>query len=824
MEQGKPENLQFNKPIKKQQMQRNNFYYTTIALMLICLNSIYGQVNQMVTFSKDYSIEKVELRDGNAYSQINAPGMQFTDSCGYPSLPVKYISLLIPANSKATGVTINKVQSRAKVLDHLIAPVQYPEPIGFEKQSKGFVPPDKERYNTEVPYPSTLVEIVEQEMFRGNRIVTLAIYPFQYYPAKNELSILSSVDFTLDYESSGEKAASNLTLIDENGLAGKVLKSIIENKEDIKKFGVQHKKEGSAKSAGNEPGPSLKSTTSTNSITVSGNYVIVTSQTLAPAFNEFIAWKKRKGVDISLVTIDTIYANYTGDLISGIDDNPGKLRQFLKDAYDNGNGIDYALLAGNYTIVPIRIAHSYNVPFTGVPLSDSVYFQIPTDVYYSDFDGDWKVDDDPYYGEIHDNVNFTPEIFVGRVMVTNEAEVKNWTKKVKAYELNPGNGNPSYVTKAFFTEADQLQEKNQAKYILDSIPWITDTTVFREEGGYNTTNTPDFPTGSDVINEFNNHYGLCSFMAHGRPCGIGVATKGLNDDNTNNSKRVVTALDNGPSNSLWINESGNGFDNMTNTDFPTINYSISCTTMPFDDFEYITSPSERNMGESFTCISNGGGPAYLGNTRYGIIDDSYLLFEKFIDAMKDSSFFNIGIAEAKSKQNFGTGFYKRSLKNSHNLLGCPETEMWTATPTTYSSATVTENGTSVTVNTGGVSGSTICVTSVLDNGASYYNVQPNVSSWTFTGVTKPYYVTIDKPNYIPYTKNPTTVLIENKTLTSSVYLSCQTVSAGYSVDPNNTPDGNVIIASGASITFDATGDILLDAGFEVQLGATFEAK
>lgn len=68
------------------------------------------------------------------------------------------------------------------------------------------------------------------------------------------------------------------------------------------------------------------------------------------------------------------------------------------------------------------------------------------------------------------------------------------------------------------------------------------------------------------------------------------------------------------------------------------------------------------------------------------------------------------------------------------------------------------------------------------------------------------------------------VLIENKTFNSNAYISCQTLSAGYSVDPNHTPDGNVIIANGASVTFDATGDILLDHGFEVELGATFEAK
>jgi len=106
----------------------------------------------------------------------------------------------------------------------------------------------------------------------------------------------------------------------------------------------------------------------------------------------------------------------------------------------------------------------------------------------------------------------------------------------------------------------------------------------------------------------------------------------------------------------------------------------------------------------------------------------------------------------------------------------------------------------------------------------YFSSQSDVSSYTFTNVTKPYYVTLIQNNKIPYLNNLTNVLIENKTINSIAYLNCQTVSAGYSVDPNNTPDGNVVIANGANVTFDATGDILLASGFEVQLGATFEAK
>jgi hypothetical protein len=145
--------------------------------------------------------------------------------------------------------------------------------------------------------------------------------------------------------------------------------------------------------------------------------------------------------------------------------------------------------------------------------------------------------------------------------------------------------------------------------------------------------------------------------------------------------------------------------------------------------------------------------------------------------------------------------------------------MWTVAPTLFNGS-VSENGTNVTVNTGG-GVAKICVMSALNDG--YFQVQPSVSSYTFTNVSEPYYVTITKANYIPFRNSLTNVYVQNKNLSSTAYLNSQTVSAGYNVDATQTV-GNVVIQNGANITFDATGDIILAGGFEVQVGATFEAK
>jgi len=309
-------------------------------------------------------------------------------------------------------------------------------------------------------------------------------------------------------------------------------------------------------------------------------------------------------------------------------------------------------------------------------------------------------------------------------------------------------------------------------------------------------------------------------MGHGGACNVAVATKGYNDDDPN-SKYKLTSFDEGSGGCCWIAESGNGFDNMTNANYPSINYSISCETMPFDDF--LTPIDDRNMGETYTCISKGGGPAYLGNTRYGWIYYSYLLFGDFVDIIAAGTSFNIGIAEAISKVSFGSGYYDKYLKLTHNLIGCPETEIWTATPSKFTSASVFESGSNVTVSTGGVSASTICVMSALDNGSSYYQIRENVSSSIFTSVPKPYLVTITKHNYIPYLKKPDNIYIQNESIYSDKYIYGKYFYAGENIT-SIKPKGLAIIKNGSNVVFDATNDVILEGGFEVESGAEFEVK
>src|SRR4029078_2129143 len=70
---------------------------------------------------------------------------------------------------------------------------------------------------------------------------------------------------------------------------------------------------------------------------------------------------------------------------------------------------------------------------------------IPTDLYYSDLDGNWNADGDSLFGEGFadsvtapgDKLNLIPDVYVGRAPVTNVAQATTFVDKTLMYSRTP---------------------------------------------------------------------------------------------------------------------------------------------------------------------------------------------------------------------------------------------------------------------------------------------------------------------------------------------------------------------------------------------------
>lgn len=756
------------------------------------------------------SFEDINLSD----TKMNAEyiGVESTDILysvfeeGEPALLCKTISLLIPEGKEIASVEIVNAKVNSYNLKKKIIPQQKSIPTSLEETIKTeFVSPSREIYTKDAFFPLKQIVNTEIRLFDFEYpVADVVVCPFQYNPVKNKLLFYSSFDLKVHLKDRNVKESGIKKITKKRDARieqqfKKILANSIDNPE-----AVESKLD--LKSSFQSDLIQSKVSSSTP-IQLSYEYVVVTSAALAPAFEKFVSWKRQKGINAGIVTMDYIRNNYSGDLISGIYDDAGKLRQYLFNAYQNG--LVYALLGGDRNHVPIRVgAASDN--------TTSPDYLIPTDLYFSEFIGDWNVDGDQNYEEPYqDSPGYQAHIFIGRLLCKNQQEIENWAEKLFCYEIYPGNGDFSYLKKAFYAQSDSMQGAGWAGSFKNVFTMFTTNTIFNEM--YNGVNdhysagVPQFPTGDDVINEINKKYGFISLMGHGSPCGVSIATCGNN--NMNPYKIDITAINSPHTDRVAI---GGSLEDMNNYWYPNINYSISCDNMSYNDYAWHSGHND-NIGKSFTSLTKAGSVAFLGNTRSGWISSSLVLAQYFGDEIKKGNY-QLSVAEVNSKSRQNSKY----LIYAHNLLGCPEMEMWTNTPT-YFNASVTENSNSLTVSTGGISGCRIAVISASDNGISCFQVRNNVSSAIFTNVVKPYYVTITKHNYIPY------IYSDIKYIQNQAYSSGSTTVIGSKIIAGKNvthlkPQGDVSVGGTANIIFKAGNEIILDKGFEVKKATTFEAK
>ena len=146
------------------------------SLIFLCCHSIVlqGQINHQVLFSSGLQITEVTLDDGETYTRVEIPGTVQMDSVGFPSLPVKYIKLIVPADATDFKVVINNPKTQKYDLQYKVEPLQKPVPIGFY-DAYDFVKPDKKKYNSNAPYPAEPAKITETGYFKGNQLVTITV-------------------------------------------------------------------------------------------------------------------------------------------------------------------------------------------------------------------------------------------------------------------------------------------------------------------------------------------------------------------------------------------------------------------------------------------------------------------------------------------------------------------------------------------------------------------------------------------------------------------------------------------------------------------------
>ena len=166
------------------------------------------------------------------------------------------------------------------------------------------------------------------------------------------------------------------------------------------------------------------------------DYLIVTPDSLAAAYQVLADFKTKKGVPTVVRTIEWIRTNTRNGA-----DPQETIRNFVIEAYAKW-GITYLMLGGDTEQVPARFVWS---GFYDGGRS------LPADMYFGCLDGDWNSEHDSVFGEElpagSDWPDLFAEVYVGRMPTRSVAEVGLMTSKIIAYETPAV---PAYTNSVLF--------------------------------------------------------------------------------------------------------------------------------------------------------------------------------------------------------------------------------------------------------------------------------------------------------------------------------------------------------------------------------------
>ena len=381
-----------------------------------------------------------------------------------------------------------------------------------------------------------------------------------------------------------------------------------------------------------------------------------------------------------------------------------KIKAFVQDVYTNWGTI-FVLLGGDVDVVPCHYK-----TFSSVDPDP-----VPNDAYYADFDTDWIC-----------------EVNVGRASVTGTGsgtgKIGNFINKIFTYEKTPSLTDFAKKAGMYGFDLDSSTDAEDCKIYIDNtyIPssW-TMTNVYDSDSGEHDTN---------VIASLNEGQNLMNHADHSGSdyMGTGYVNHGTG---------------------LWNSD----MDGLTNGNKQGIFYSMGCDPAAYD--------TSNCIGEHFVQNSNGGGVAFIGNSRYGwyyvgSTDTLSMGYDiEFFKSIFQDNLYKLGAAFSDHKNDGLDGSdVSKYCYTELTLLGDPELPIWKENPisitvTHPASAPVGASSFSVSVSSGGspVNQAYVCLWKGTDVYVTGFTNSAGQVSFSISP-TSPgtMYVTVTKQNYLPY--------------------------------------------------------------------------
>lgn len=517
------------------------------------------------------------------------------------------------------------------------------------------------------------------------------------------------------------------------------------------------------------------------------DYLILSTSTYSAAANRFAEWKRLMGFNVNVVIRD----DWTSTLVKGT----------VANAYASSSTLYYLLIIGDHEDVPAQ--------------QSSLIETHVTDFHYGCMDDD-----------------YIPEIYCGRLSVSNSDEAMNVVGKIISYEQTPPTNTSFYdngLHCAYFQDLnnDSYADRRFAQTSEDVRTYVMSQGKFLERV-YKTSssvtplfwNNGTYSYGEAIPNELKKP----GFAWNGNYSNINSAING--------GVFYVLHRDHG---AVW----GWGdpyytqqhISNLSNGNLLPVVFSMNCLTGKFDEYCF---------AETFLRKTNGGCVAIYGATKESYSGYNDALTTGMFDAIWPNPGLSINIPNhnhsysttptptyalgqilgqgmTRMTETYGsTNNYTRYTKEIFHCFGDPSMKIYTQIPTAFTNVSITRNASSISVDLGSNDVARITlynpitgeVQSYLGNSANVITSNPGETIVSVTG-----------HNRIPFIQNPDVMYIQNQNIIGSLDETHDVIKVGNHV--TTTVETGDVTTTNANITLKAK-EVLLDSGTYISVGSTLK--
>lgn len=690
-----------------------------LALLLLAISAVVSFAapsNKVVTLNFDEDMFEITVEDGVVQDVLYTKNSAaLPNDTTLPSLPI--VAFTVAAGPHVDCTFSPKIVSKKLILedvDIITAPPAYPTSmLGKVKLGK------RGNYAGDV-YPSEICTLTGKSEWSDATHLHFLCSPFIYDGKARRLYLIEQ----LDVDITTADALSKQKLASENFDFMTPSPEFIQND-----FGVI------------EPSFPLPKDTSAFSRDDDGNllllqyeYLIITSEKLAPAFESLLRWKKAKGLQAHMVTVELICKEYQGL------DTPAKIKNYLRRNAKT-MGIKYVLLGGDDTVIPVRYCEGNDSIETDKLIPADLYYACVNDPY------DWDKNGNGIYGEIGDDISMAQSFAVTRVPVNTTWFAKAYVDKVLQYETDPRWHNNFFMGGYNLKERKYKDETDVYASSLGHVfykKYIQPERNFSKTELFNDTNTLGYKvdealTVEHLVEQFSRGYNFVSFITHGSQTGWSIGTDIVNGKIVHPTYYTANAA------------------GQQNHSAHTLITTMACQTNAFDMTDSL--PSEASLSEMFIRNANSGVIGYLGSSRAGYYRISNTAigpsqqyegeFYKYLFNPETSNSYGVAVGKAKATQvsHASSASAYRYIMFGLNPLGDPEMPIFTQEPLYFNAVYTKIDNRSIEISNVDEG----CVISIQGFGpnSGYSKLYKNRTSLTETKLPDMFTVCVSKDNYVP---------------------------------------------------------------------------